>query len=147
MVTDQLIFITLSKKKSCSINISSTISGASLLYVALVYVDDGDFPTIAKKPSESIERVTRRHQRTVKYWSRALHTSGGALTPSKCFWYPIQWKLRQGKAYIAEASETKRNISAPTPEGVMHNVEKLDSTTAKEVMGVWQTPTGRIECN
>ena len=26
----------------------------------------------------------------------------------------------------------------------MHNVEKLDSTTAKEVMGVWQTPTG---CN
>jgi hypothetical protein len=43
-----------------------------------------------------------------------------------------------------EASETKRNIFAPTPEGIMNNVEKLDSTTAKEVMGVWQTPTG---CN
>ena len=132
------------KKKGCSINIPSAISGASLSYVALVYVDDGDFPTIAKKPSESIERVTRRHQRTVKYWSKALHTSGGALTPSKCFWYPIQWKWRHGKAYIMEASETKRNIFAPTPEGIMNNVEKLDSTTAKEVMGVWQTPTG---CN
>lgn len=78
------------KKKGCSINISSAIIGASLSYVALVYVDDGDFPTIAKKPSESTESVARRHQRTVKYWSQALHTSGGALTPSKCFWYPIR---------------------------------------------------------
>ena len=105
--------------------------------MTLVYVDDGDFPTIAKKSSESSERVARQHQRTVKYWSKALHTSGEALIPSKCFWYPIKWKWRQGKAYIADARDKQAEITAPAPERILTNVEKFDSTTAKEVIGFW----------
>ena len=62
--------------------------------------------------------------------------------PSKCFWYPINWIWKQGKASIAKASATKATIIAPTPTGDMEEIEKLDCTTVKEIIGVWQTLIG-----
>ena len=54
------------KSKGCSLKIKHAISGHALSYVALVYVDDGDFPTIAFKPPGSALNVALRHQDTVK---------------------------------------------------------------------------------
>ena len=74
------------KHKGCRIQTTSALSRSALSYVALVYVDDDDFPTIATTSHESAISVACRHQETVTLWSQSLHTTGGALTPSKCFW-------------------------------------------------------------
>ena len=41
-----------------------------------------------------------------------------------------------------KASATKATIIAPTPTGDIEEIKKLDCTTAKEITGVWQNPTG-----
>jgi len=73
-------------------NIASSISHEALCYVGLVYIDDGEFPSITHNEKETTEQVGVHHQITVTTWAGALRTSGGALTPSKCFWYQIKWK-------------------------------------------------------
>ena len=77
-------------------NITSPISHEALCYVGLVYVDDDDFPKIAHNTKETAEQVALRHQTTVTTWAGYVLTSRGALTPSKCFWYPIKWTWKGG---------------------------------------------------
>ena len=43
---------------------------------------------------------------------------------------------------MATASSTQIQIQAPTPTGELANVEKLEHTSAKETMGVWQSSDG-----
>jgi len=50
--------------------------------------------------------------------------------------------MGMGEAYMAPANDTYVQIQALTPTGELANVEKLDHNTAKEIMRVWQTPTG-----
>ena len=62
--------------------------------------------------------------------------------PSKCFWYPIQWILKDGTSHIATANKVRHKIKVPNPDGAPIAVKKLDSSMAKEFIGVWQTPLG-----
>ena len=80
------------KSKGCSIRIPDAISGATMSYIALGYVDDGDFPSIDTTTNEIEEIVAYRHRHTVNFWFQALRTSRGSLTLSKCICYPINWK-------------------------------------------------------
>lgn len=58
------------KSKGCSIRIPAAISGATISYVALGYVDDGDFPSIDTTTNETEEVVEYRHRHTVNFWSQ-----------------------------------------------------------------------------
>jgi len=80
------------KHKGCGIQTTSALSRYTLSYVALLYVDDGNFPTFSTIAHESKISVARRHQETVTLWSQSLHATFGALTPSKYFCYPINWQ-------------------------------------------------------
>lgn len=84
------------------------ISAMVLTIVALMFVDDGNFPTLARDKDESMASVMERHQHMVDDWSGALGTSGGALKPSKCFCSPVVWQWKSGKATIAPAAATRR---------------------------------------
>ena len=61
-----------------------------MIYKALIYVDDGNFPTLAEDGSESMMSVATTYQQTVNCWAGGLRTTGGALKPVKYFWHPIK---------------------------------------------------------
>ena len=65
-----------------------------------MYVDDGDFPTLAETGNESIQYIATKHQQTVNCWAGGFKTTGGALKPAKCFWNPIKWEWKQDKAQV-----------------------------------------------
>ena len=118
-----------------SMQIMSALTGTMLCYVALMFVDDGDFPTIAAKARESIKSVALRHQATVTCWAGGLQVTGGALKPEKCFWYPIQWIWKKGIAHVVPASKVDLNILVRNPEGATEEIPKLNYEDTREVMG------------
>ena len=127
-----------------SMQIASAITCTMLCYVALMFVDDGDFPTIATSATESIASVAQRHQSTVTCWAGGLRVTGGALKPEKCFWYPIQWIWKKGIAHVIPAAKVNINISVRNPEGNIEEISKLNYDDTREVMGVIQSPSGTM---
>ena len=139
------LIILLMKDKNMNMNITSAFSTITLSYVTLMFVDDGDFPTLARYPSESIKSVVKRHQDTVDVWSKGLRVSGGSLKPEKCFWYPIEWKWNNGIAKILPLNSGENKIMAPDPQERILPITCLDTSESREIMGIWQTPTGGME--
>jgi hypothetical protein len=125
--------------------IKSAITGVMLTYVALMFVDDGDFPTMATHAAETISEVIQRHQATVKGWAGSLRVTGGALKPEKYFWYPIQWKWKKGIAYTVPANKIEGNIYVTNPNGIIEAVPRLQFNDTREVMGVVQAPSGTMD--
>ena len=133
------------KSKGHGLNVKSAIHGTALTYVALMYVDDGDFPTIATSNKEKVKSVASRHQDAVTCWTGGLGVTGGALKPAKCFWYPIGWKWVEGIATIIPAKQVRAEILVTGPDKVRAAVTKLDHTEAREIMGIWQAPNGKMK--
>ena len=120
----------------------SSISKALLRYCALLYVDDGDFPTPSLSASESLDSVISRHQSLVNDWSGGLFTSGGALKAAKSFWYPIFWTWTNGYPSYGKAKHCRRDIYINNGVTDQCTVPLLDCSIAKEILGVWQAPNG-----
>ena len=114
-------------------------------YTALMYVDNGDFPTLAEIGKESMRSVALKHQQTITYWAGRLRTTGGTLKPSKCIWHPIKWEWKNGKAQGTKTARIKSNITVTGPDVITTAIAKLDYDSAREVMGLWQVPSGQMK--
>lgn len=114
------------KEQGHGATLKMAISVTVLTIIALMFVDDGDFPTMARDKDESMASVMGRHQLMVDDWSGALGTSGGALKLSKCFCSLVDWRWKSGKVRIAPAAATVQTIVAHDPDGNLCEIEKLD---------------------
>ena len=128
-----------------SMQITSAITCSILSYVTLMFVDDGDFPTMATNSNETIEEVVNRHQATVTCWSGGLRVTGGALKPEKCFWYPVKWMWKKGIAQVVPSHKVEEDIYVTNPDGIVECIPKLNYNETREVMGVVQAPSGTME--
>ena len=126
------------------LNIKSALTATRLVFIALMFVDDTDFPIYAESPQESISSVAQRQQSTVNSWSHGLTVSGGSLKPEKCFWYPIEWTWKNGIAKATPAKDIEEDIEVKDPDGHMEKITKLDYDSAKEILGVFQAPSGQM---
>ena len=124
-------------------NLPGTISNEVLSYVALLFVDDGDFPTIAPNGNK-MDDVVHQHQKTVTAWSKYLQVTGGSLSSQKCFWYPIQWEWNNGHASIISAKKICHEIYIINSDKLNTKISKYDSNESQEVMGIWQSPLGTM---
>ena len=73
------------KSESYELNMTTAISNEIMNYVALLFVNDGYFPTIANTNTENGQSVANRHQEALDCWSGGLRTIEGTLKPAKCF--------------------------------------------------------------
>ena len=124
--------------------IHAAISNEILRYVALLFVDDGDLPTMGLDKGETMISVAQRHQDAVDCWSGGLRVTGGALKPAKCFWFPIEWKWKNGVATPTKPHAATKHITIQDDNGIHHNVPRLEYHEFKEVMGVYQAPSGKM---
>jgi len=127
------------------LNIRSAITATNLVYTALMFVDDSDFPIYAQSVTESIQSIAQRQQETVNSWSHGLRVSGGSLKPEKCFWYPIEWTWKNGAAKATKSKDVLHEIIVEGPDGVSSAIPKLDYDHAREILGVFQAPSGQIK--
>ena len=72
-------------------------SGADFFFVGYAFVDDTDLVVNDPLPSASSTSVIDRLQTSINFWESSLRASGGALVPSKCHWYLVDYSWRNGK--------------------------------------------------
>ena len=114
------------KSQGHYIKVKLAISNVAMVYTALMYVYDGDFPTLTEDGSESMLSIATIYQQTVNYWAGGLRTTGGALKPANFFGHPIKLEWKNGKVYVVKASNIKSNIKVTGPDGITANITKLD---------------------
>ena len=83
-------------KKGHVLELKFPLTNEELRCMGFIFVDDTDLIVIAKE-SENIEDVKVRQQQGTLCWEKTLEITGGALKPSKCYWYLIDFQWQKGE--------------------------------------------------
>ena len=81
-------------------------------------------------------------QEALDHWEAGLTATGGAIVPSKSFWYLVDYKWTQG-------TWTYHNPTFPTTLHVrdhnrqLHSLRRLSLDSAQRTLGVYLAPTGQ----
>ena len=116
------------------------ISGETIRFIGFAYVDDTDLVTFSNSVEESKDELIERLNISTKRWQECLDVTGGTLRPSKCYWYLLWYSWKNGKWKLSQdIPETPillpdKDIEVP--------VDYLKLDIAKEVVGVWVSPSG-----
>jgi hypothetical protein len=109
------------------------------------FVDDtttwcNRFMSIMANDSETIKADLKR---TAQWWEELLHSTGGQLELSKCFYYIIQWIFEpDGSARLAKPHEQGEPIQIrQSHSGETINIEQKDCDEAHKTLGVMQCPS------
>ena len=74
------------------VNLLSAMSGTLISFICYAFVDDTDVVHAGSDVYTSGEDVMREMQVVVDRWEGGLRATGGALVPSKSYWYMIDFK-------------------------------------------------------
>ena len=67
------------------------------MFIAIMYVDDTDILLKDVSGSDSLDEIFTRAQKAVLVWQQAVHDSGGAVRPEKCYWTAVDFRFQAGK--------------------------------------------------
>jgi hypothetical protein len=69
----------------------SAISWMSIALCGFLFVDDADLLFMAPTTHQQGEEIAESAQRHLDEWEGLIHATGGALVPSKSFWYLVDF--------------------------------------------------------
>ena len=120
---------------------TSSISGRIFLLAAIIYVDDTDLLHWAKFYGIEDEEFVGQVQEATTDWGMLVHATGGAVKPSKSFWYLMSWKFHKGKARLKTKQELARfSITIPQSDGTTAAIPLEANDVTKKTLGVWGNP-------
>ena len=95
---------------------------------------------------ESLEETHEALQASVSSWGEKLIATGGALKPSKCFYYLIDFEwLPDGSWCYYRLNDNKQDqfrIEVPLASKQAARIEYLDPDVAQKNLGSMTCPTG-----
>ena len=107
--------------------------------MGFIFVDNTNLITIGRE-EETVNDVIIRQQEATSQWEKLLEITGGALKPSKYYWYLVDFKFKHGEWSYADTTNVQCMIqgegSSPYP------VKSLAVNESREIMGVWQNLSG-----
>jgi hypothetical protein len=74
-------------------------------------------------------------------WAHLLNATGGALNPSKCYWYMIAHKYHEGQ-WVYDDKPPLGNLKIPLPDRPEVEIARLPVMEARKMLGVWSSPDG-----
>jgi hypothetical protein len=119
--------------------ITSPISGTPIEFMEEIFVDDTDLLTTLQY-TFSVPKVLHTAQANLDKWTNLLIATGGALNPSKCYWYLITYKCIDGKWEYDD--DRRHRLSIPLPDGSRTEITQLSVDEEKKMLGVWSSPKG-----
>jgi hypothetical protein len=99
------------------VNILSTLSMSLVSLACYAFVDDTDVVHSACTNSIQGEEVIPEMQEVVDCWEGGLRATGGALVPSKSYWYLLDFKWRHGKWLYPWIQDIPGNIYIQDSDG------------------------------
>jgi hypothetical protein len=129
------------KRLGHGINMESSISAPIFLLAAIIYVDDTDLLHWAKFYGISDKKFVQCIQTATTDWGMLVQATGGALKPSKSFWYLLTWKFVRGIPTIKPVSAYNHlQLLIPQPDGSQAKIALLDNNHTAKTLGVWSNP-------
>ena len=122
--------------------LDSPMSGTPIEFMGEIFVDDTDLLTMLRDVF-SVSGILKIAQENLDKWARLLIATGGALNPSKCYWYMILYKCQDGEWEYE--NDLSHNMTILMPGGDRTKITQLPVTEGKKMLGVWSTPTGSDE--
>ena len=122
----------------------SAISQHAMNLVCFAFVDDTDLVHSTFDPSLTSAELFDEAQAALLTWESLLSATGGALKPSKSYWYYLDYSCVRG------VWKPKRIQDAPG-ELILHNkgtpytIQRLEMHEAREALGIMSRPDCSME--
>ena len=120
----------------------ASISLATLVMSAIMYVDDTDILITAKK-GETLQQLKENAQTLIRKWCSVLWISGGCLRPDKCWWYVVDFTWRNNGTWRYKTKkETEGTILIPDHQQIDQVVQQKEPHQGMKGLGVFLAPDG-----
>jgi Reverse transcriptase (RNA-dependent DNA polymerase) len=121
----------------------AAINGDAIMLVGFAFVDDTDLmvnhPT---NDNSSTGIIQEKMQRSITDWEGGLRITGGALEPSKSWWYLINFQWEAGSWRYMKIDECQAEVSVRDPYGKVLPLERVQVNDARKTLGVYLAPNG-----
>jgi hypothetical protein len=124
---------------------TSPLTKEELNFVGYAFVDDTDLVTTGRFPQNTHTETQNEMQQALTHWEEALRITGGALEPTKTFWYLIDFKWDNGNWQYKTIAESPGELEVRNPDGDIQEIERVETTEARRTLGVRLAPDGNNE--
>ena len=108
------------------------------------YVDDCNILVVDKSKDTTQKKVETEMQHDAQWWERLLHTNGGKLELSKCFWYLFFWTWVGGVSKLSVKRKTNVRLDIKQTEtNETITIEQKDIDDPVKVLGVHTSINGK----
>ena len=107
-------------------------------FLGIVFVDDATY--LQTSPLNTASDVIVRTQAAQTYLGGIVRATGGAINPSKSFWWMIDFKWKAGKHKIATIAECPAEIQVRDSKGTLQTLKRLEVTKAERILGAQLAP-------
>ena len=101
------------------------------------YVDDADLLQTGDSPEE----VCRNLQAALSTWEGVINATGGAMAPTKSWWYSVDFLWKNGVYSLSDGGKTG-DLIAHDENGNAISLAYLMHGQATKMLGVWLSPDG-----
>ena len=123
---------------------TNSISKESYRIVCYTFVDDTDTIHCPIQPTGTSSDLFREMQEVLNNWEGGLSATGGALVPTKCFWYALdfKWNTKDLTWDYKTIRENPGNIQIKNSDGNYQILKRLETHESRETLGLWNAPDG-----
>jgi hypothetical protein len=134
--------INMLKAAGFGFKVINAMSKETFSFVCYAFVDDTDLVHSLEYESEEHEskaaQLIEEMQSVVDTWEGGLRASGGALVPSKSYWYLIHFKFLNNQWKYTTIQETPGELTIRNVSGLDRvTLERLEVSEARETLGVF----------
>ena len=133
--------INMLKTAGFGLRMRTPISKDEFEFVCYTFVDDTD---LVHSPSADISspQLIVEMQQVLNHWEGGLRASGGALVPSKSYWYLVDFTWRNDSWHYKSIADQPGDLSIRDSDHQPINLERLEVSEARETLGVWLAMDG-----
>ena len=138
-----IVFLRILNSLCPGVDICSPISLLSVVFSAVMYVDDCDLFVLANDDElQDPKRTFERMQKMINMWCSILWASGGVLRPEKCWWCGVIFEWEKGKWKYALDEDHQFVMTAKDINEEVCTIRRSDVRTPEETLGIWCCANG-----
>ena len=125
-------------------HLRSAILGTLLYIVCFAFVDDTDTVQTGDTVNETGEELLAKFQTAVDRWEGLIKATGGAIEPTKSFWYLIDttWDYTRETFRYRTKDEMPGNLSVKDSAGNRRTLDRHEPSHAEKTLGVYVSLNG-----
>ena len=128
--------INMLKAEGFGFHIRTPISAEDVGFVCYTFVDDTDL-IHSPEDERTVEHLITDMQSILDHWEGGLRATGGALVPTKSYWYLIHFYWLRDKWHYSTIAQTPGSLCISDAERQPVLLDRLEVSEARETLGIY----------